>query len=89
MLGLFIETGLVVGGNHKVFFCPTDTSEFHRYDTTANPIDRKFDSAMAWVEWPGKRGLGRRGELSPSLTFTLHEAQSLRRGTHSAHFAVL
>src|SRR3954469_24380166 len=32
MLGLLIETGLVKGGNRKIFYCPSDISEFHRFD---------------------------------------------------------
>ncbi len=38
----------------------------------------------------GEEGFGERGEftLLASLTFTRHEAQSRRRGRHSARFAV-
>jgi len=39
MLGLLIETGLVKGGNRKIFYCPSDVSEYHRFDTATNPIE--------------------------------------------------
>jgi len=55
MLGLLIENGMVKGGNRKVFFCPSDVSEYHRYDTQINPIDppqpEKVETVRAGYGW--------------------------------------
>jgi prepilin-type N-terminal cleavage/methylation domain-containing protein len=66
MLGLLIENGMVKGGNRKVFFCPSDVSELHRYDTTTNPIDppqpEKVETIRAGYGWRpmNERGVGLR-----------------------------
>jgi hypothetical protein len=39
MAGLLVESGIVKQGNRKVFFCPSDTGQFHQYDTLSNPIE--------------------------------------------------
>jgi prepilin-type N-terminal cleavage/methylation domain-containing protein len=39
MAGLLIDSGIVTGGNRKVFFCPSDSGLYHQYDTNLNPIE--------------------------------------------------
>ena len=49
MLGLMIENGMVKGGNRNIFYCPSDVSELHRFDTTTNPIEPPQPEAVQTV----------------------------------------
>jgi len=48
-LGLLIENGMVKGGNRNIFFCPSDVSEYHRFNTETNPIDPPQPEAVQTI----------------------------------------